>query len=130
MTSQNHTRANVLVVDDEPGIRRFAARVLLEEGYGVLEAGDGLEALEVLQSAAGSIEVVVTDIVMPGLHGVELMQKLSVSHPDLPVILMSGYGTAQLAEQGIAVPCAVLAKPFTPELLLAEVRRCIRRQAS
>ena len=117
--------ACVLVVDDETAIRRFAVRVLEREGYAVVEARDGMEALEQIKQAGTSVEVVVSDIVMPRLNGVELMQVLSVSHPDLPVILMSGYATGALAELGIAAPCAILSKPFQSEQLLEEVRRCI-----
>lgn len=84
-----------------------------------------MEALELIRQGSTLVGVVVTDIVMPRLNGVELMQALFVSHPDLPVILMSGYATEALAELGIAAPCAVLAKPFPPEQLLEEVRRCI-----
>ena len=116
----------VLVADDESAIRRFTVRVLERGGYGVVEARDGAEALELITQGAISFEVVVSDIVMPRLNGVELMQALSVSHPDLPVILMSGYATVALAELGIAAPCAILAKPFPSERLLEEVRRCIR----
>jgi DNA-binding NtrC family response regulator len=58
---------------------------------------------------------------------VQLMQALSVSQPELPVILMSGYAITALAELGIATPCSILTKPFTAESLLAEVDRCIRR---
>jgi DNA-binding NtrC family response regulator len=61
------------------------------------------------------------------MNGVELMQALSVSQPELPVILMSGYATAALTELGIATPCSILPKPFSGERLLAEVTRCIRR---
>jgi DNA-binding NtrC family response regulator len=116
----------VLVVDDEPLVRWFAARVLRDEGFGVHEAGDGAEALELIGAGIAHLEVVLSDIVMPRMNGVQLMQSLSTSRPDLPVILMSGYGMAQLTELGIASPCGVLAKPFSPEALVAEVRRCIR----
>ena len=119
--------ASVLVVDDETAVRRFAARVLQREGYQVVEATDGLEALEAVRMDGVSFEVVVSDIVMPRLNGVELMQALSESHPTLPVILMSGYATAALSELGIATPCSILTKPFPAERLLAEVQRCIRR---
>jgi two-component system, cell cycle sensor histidine kinase and response regulator CckA len=118
----------VLVVDDESAVRRIAARVLEREGYGVVEARDGMEALELIEHDGTQVEVVVSDIVMPRLNGVELMQALSVSHPDLPVILMSGYATGALAELGIAAPCAILPKPFPSEQLLEEVRRCIRQR--
>ena len=113
----------ILVVDDESAVRRFAVRVLEREGYGVREAADGAEALELLKGGI-TVEVVVSDIVMPRLNGVELMQALSLSHPDLPVILMSGHATGTLDELGIASPCAVLAKPFLSDQLLEEVRRC------
>lgn len=116
----------VLVVDDESAIRRFAVRILERGGYGVVEARDGAEALELITQGNTSFEVVVSDIVMPRLNGVELMRALSVSHPDLPVILMSGYATVALVQLGIAAPCAILAKPFPSERLLEEVRRCIR----
>ena len=87
----------------------------------------GIEALELIQGQAVGLELVVTDIVMPRMNGVELMQALSESQPDLPVILMSGYATTALAGMGIATPCSILAKPFSAESLLAEVDRCTRR---
>jgi two-component system cell cycle sensor histidine kinase/response regulator CckA len=118
---------NILVVDDEGAVRRFAVRVLEHEGFTVVEAKDGLEALEVVQQNDGSFDVVISDIVMPRLNGVELMQALASSHPELPVILMSGYATAALSELGIVAPCSILPKPFPPERLLHEVRRCIKR---
>ena len=123
---ESQGRDYVLVVDDEPAVRRFAARVLEEEGYGVHEARDGVEALDLIRAQGALMDVVVSDIVMPRLTGVELLQTLAANNPEIPVILMSGYGIAQLAEQGIASPCGVLAKPFPPERLLEEVRRCIR----
>ena len=121
--------ATILVVDDEGAVRRFAGRVLEREGYTVREARDGAEALDLVRQG-GSFDVVVSDIVMPRLNGVELMQALASSHPDLPVILMSGYATAALSELGIVAPCSILAKPFPPERLLEEVRRCMRRSPS
>lgn len=116
------------MVDDESAVRRFAARVLEREGFSVLEAGDGAEALELVGTHAAAVEVVVSDIVMPRLNGVELMQTLATAHPDLPVILMSGYATAALTDLGIAVPCSVISKPFPSARLLEEVRRCLRRR--
>jgi CheY-like chemotaxis protein len=121
---------SILVVDDEPGVRRFACRVLREAGYGVKEAGDGLAALALIRSGMDDLDAVVSDIVMPRMNGVELLQSLSLEHPRLPVILMSGYDMNQLTRLGIVSPCGVLSKPFPPELLLAEVRRCIALEAS
>ena len=121
--------ATVLVVDDEGAVRRFAVRVLERAGFLVVEARDGAEALEVVRKAGSQIEMVVSDIVMPRVNGVELMQALATSHPDLPVILMSGYATEALFELGISAPCSILSKPFPPERLLEEVRRCLRGAA-
>jgi two-component system cell cycle sensor histidine kinase/response regulator CckA len=118
--------AHVLLVDDEPLLRQFAARVLSEGGYAVYEATDGADALEQVEARAALLDVVVSDIVMPRVNGVELLQALSLSHPELPVVLMSGYGVAQLCERGIPPPCVILAKPFLAEHLLDEVRRCLR----
>jgi two-component system response regulator FlrC len=115
----------VLVVDDEPSVRRFAARVLKEEGYHVHEAQDGAEALALLESGASLIDCVVSDVMMPRLNGVELLQALSLRHPGLPVLLMSAYGTAELVERGIAAPCGILAKPFDPDTLVDVVRKCL-----
>jgi DNA-binding NtrC family response regulator len=118
--------ARILIVDDEPTVRRLTARVLEGEGYQVSEAVDGLEALDIVRSNGSELGVVISDIVMPRLNGVELLQNITTVHPDLPVILMSGYGTGRLKDLGIAAPCAVLHKPFPPQTLIAEVRRCIR----
>jgi DNA-binding NtrC family response regulator len=117
----------LLVVDDETAVRRFACRVLERAGYGVIEATDGVEALELVERNGRSLEAVISDIVMPRMNGVELMQALSSTAPELPVILMSGYATGALTELGIATPCSILPKPFSGERLLAEVSRCIRR---
>jgi two-component system cell cycle sensor histidine kinase/response regulator CckA len=121
----NDEREIVLVVDDEATIRRFAARVLAEHGFEVHQAANGAEALDLAQGADNRIDVVVSDIVMPRLNGVELMRQLALVRPQLPVILMSGYAGPQLAERGMEAPCSILAKPFSAEALVAEVRRCI-----
>jgi DNA-binding NtrC family response regulator len=113
----------ILVVDDEPSIRRFAMRALREEGFDVREASDGEQALEIVR--AGGVSVLVSDVVMPRLNGVQLMERLAHSHPQLPVVLMSGYASAELTALGIAAPCALLTKPFKPEQLVEEVRRCL-----
>lgn len=125
---EREIREQVLVVDDEPGIRQLAARILSEEGYVVHQAGDGEEALTFLAAGEASVEVVLSDIVMPRLNGVALLQALAATHPGLPVILMTGYGVNELADRGIAAPCAVLSKPFTRERLIEEVRRCVEER--
>ena len=119
----------MLVVDDEDAVRRFASRVLAREGYTVVEAQDGAEALELFKNNGGPpADIVVSDIVMPRLNGVELMQAILVSHPGIPVILMSGYASEALSAMGIATPCGIITKPFPAERLLAEVHRCVSRR--
>jgi CheY-like chemotaxis protein len=119
--------ASVLVADDEAAVRRFACRVLERAGYRVFEATDGVDALELIQGQTVILELVVSDIVMPRMNGVELMEALAASQPSLAVILMSGYATSALSERGIVAPCSILPKPFSAERLLAEVARCIPR---
>ena len=119
----------VLVVDDEEVVRNLASRILAEAGFRVRQASNGREALECLLQDGHGIECVVSDVVMPHLNGVRLMEQIARLHPRLPVILMSGYAAAQLSERGIAAPCSILAKPFTPATLVAEVRRCLQAQA-
>jgi two-component system, cell cycle sensor histidine kinase and response regulator CckA len=123
VTARYSAAARILVVDDEPSVRRFAARALSEEGFAVLEAADGQEALAAVE--AGGISALVSDIVMPRLNGVQLMEALARSHPQLPVVLMSGYAPGELEGLGIPAPCAVLMKPFKAERLVEEVRRCL-----
>lgn len=123
MTARYSATARILVVDDEPSVRRFAARALSEEGFAVLEAADGQEALAAVE--AGGVLAIVSDIVMPRLNGVQLIEALARSHPQLPVVLISGYAPGELEGLGIAAPCAVLMKPFTAERLVKEVRRCL-----
>jgi CheY-like chemotaxis protein len=94
----------------------------------VVEATDGLEALELVREDRALVHAVVSDIVMPRMNGVELMEALAKSHPDLPIILMSGYATATLSEMGIVSPCSILSKPFPAERLLAEVQRCLTQR--
>jgi CheY-like chemotaxis protein len=117
-----------MVVDDEPVVRLVTARLLRSAGYLVHEAKDGLEALEFVQAAPELLDVMVSDVVMPRLDGVTLLQRLATSHPDLPCILMSGYGIPQLATVGIVAPCGILTKPVPPDVLLQEIRRCIRQR--
>ena len=126
VTAPSSGSSRILVVDDETLVRRFAVRVLEEEGFRVSEAADGAEALRLLQKEAPDVDAVVSDIVMPRLNGVELLQILSSTHPQMPVLLMSGYASGELESMGIAAPCAILPKPFARERLVEEVRRCLR----
>lgn len=124
-TRADGARPRILVVDDEPAVRRYVCRVLESEGYLPHEAPDGTEAIRLFGEEPTIWDLIISDIVMPRCNGIELQQTIAVLAPSLPMILMSGYATAQLTELGIVAPCGVLVKPFEPDRLLDEVRRCL-----
>jgi CheY-like chemotaxis protein len=113
----------VLVVEDEEMVRRYAARVLAMEGYTVVEASDGVEALDRWQSEGG-LDVVLTDVVMPRMGGRILAERLRAMRPDLPVVFMSGY-----AED--SMPSALfLEKPFGADAMATVVAMALRAPGS
>ncbi|HET6797068.1 MAG TPA: response regulator [Gemmatimonadales bacterium] len=115
-------RATILVVDDEPALRQLIARQLRSEGYTVLEAGYGMEALRVARSSPKSIDLVLSDIVMPGMIGTELAQQLVVEHPGIRVVLMSAHTVSELATPlGRPGSIPVLSKPLDGKKILAVV---------
>src|SRR5215212_6969519 len=83
--------ATILVVDDEVALRQLLVRQLRSEGYNVVEAGYGMEALRVARSSLEPIDLVLSDIVMPGMIGTELAQRLLTEHPGIRVVLMSAH---------------------------------------
>ncbi len=108
---------SILVVDDESLVRSMAARALESAGYRVLGAGDGAEALELLDGGTGGIDLVLTDLRMPRVGGVELARQMAERHRNIPVLYMSGDPFAWLAESDLA-PVRCLPKPFSPEMLV------------
>jgi CheY-like chemotaxis protein len=127
-SGHDEPRETILVVDDEPAVRAIAARILRREGYTVLEAGSGEEALQ-LASAHG-ISLLLTDALMPRMSGVALAARVHQLKPALPVIFMSGYDAGILRDEGIGGHDPVfLAKPFTVESILTQVRVTLDRPA-
>ena len=113
---------SVLVVDDDRGVRRLTARMLRMEGYKVLEAESGAEALRLLESDP-SIRLVLTDIVMPEMHGLDLADRALATMPHLRIVLMTGHAPELTAQLGLRAPrLPVLLKPFTAEQLSVKVR--------
>ncbi len=113
--------ATVLLVDDEPGVRAFAAKALRRAGYRVVEAHDGEAALVQLQSEHNPIDLVISDVVMPGMDGHTLMRLLGERLSDFAVIFMSGYAEDVLAGGDGATAGRFLMKPFTLSELIAKV---------
>ena len=114
----------VLMVEDEAAVREFARRVLERAGHTLITAGDGAEALRVADTWDGTIDVLLTDIVMPGMHGQALATRLLVGRPDTRVIFMSGYAEEAIpALDRVAQPAVFLAKPFSAATLDQAVAR-------
>jgi two-component system cell cycle sensor histidine kinase/response regulator CckA len=120
----------VLVVDDVGIVRRLAFRLLSEAGYRVFEAASAVEALEVLAMAGGRIDLVIVDVVMPEMSGVDLVRIIGERWPDTAVVFMSAYSAEVLVREGLESPNVLfLAKPFTRDELLSRVGRGLRGAA-
>jgi two-component system cell cycle sensor histidine kinase/response regulator CckA len=121
-------RETVLVVDDEEMVRRLAVRILLGQGYRVLEANGGEEAVRMLQRAAHRIDGVLTDLAMPGLAGHQLGETISRCWPQVRVIYMSGFPARRMIDDGALNPSdPFVQKPFTAEQLARKVREVLER---
>jgi len=115
----------VLLVEDDAEVCKLAETILARHGYTVLSAPDGTAALEVA-SAAGSIALLITDVMMPGLRGPELAERLVALRPSLRVLYISGYAAEALGNHALLEEGAnYLEKPFTPEALARAVRSCL-----
>lgn len=113
--------AVVLLVEDEARVRRVTKTALAHAGYTVLEAKDGSEALSVLESASGPIDILLSDVVMPNMSGGALIAHALKLRPDLRVLLVSGYTQDLLVKEGVANGTAFLAKPYAPADLVRKV---------
>ena len=118
----------VLVVEDEEEVLRLTTRILEDRGYTVLSAAGGDEALGVAERHTTRIDLLVTDVVMPGMSGREVALLLKPSHPEMKVLYLSGYPDASIVHQGLLEPgLAFLQKPFGPDVLAAKVRDVLDR---
>jgi signal transduction histidine kinase/CheY-like chemotaxis protein len=118
----------VVVVEDEPLVRAFVRRTLTSSGYRVFEAPDGQHALALVQALADPVDLLITDVVMPGLNGKELAERLVTWNPDLRVLFMSGYAENVIVHGGVVLTGhELLQKPFSSEVLLAGVRARLDR---
>ena len=115
------TGAEVLVVEDSEAIRRLASRLLARAGYRVAVAVDGVAALELIAARAAPFELVLTDLNMPRMGGLELARRLAELQPRARVLFMTGYSEELAAVSTQAPTIACLAKPFTPAELLGHV---------
>jgi CheY-like chemotaxis protein len=117
-----HRPATILVVDDEDEVRKVARDLLVEWGHIVLEATDGPEALRLCEEHHGPIDLLLTDVVMPGMTGVELGRRVTRLRPNSRTLYMSGYVDTEMVRAAIRdVGGDFLAKPFARDALLAKV---------
>jgi CheY-like chemotaxis protein len=113
-------RSLILLVEDDDGVRRLTCRMLEQYGYQVMPAADGAEALQLLSGLVPGVDAVVSDVVMPGIGGMELIRELRARWPELPVLFLSGYPGEDVS--GELLPGsrqAFLQKPFSPDALAA-----------
>lgn len=114
---------SVLVVDDEPEVLALARDMLEAQGFAVLTAGGPEEALRLAEAHPDPIHVLLTDVVMPGLNGRELADRLRAIRPETKVVYMSGHSSEVVGDYGVRVPAdSFVAKPFTMERLVGKVR--------
>ena len=101
-------------------------RLLEWHGYTVLEARNGADALEIYEGRQQGIDLVLTDLVMPGMGGAELVERLRARRPELPVVFMSGYADKAMTSNGaLGQGTAYVEKPFTVELLMKRLREVL-----
>jgi two-component system, cell cycle sensor histidine kinase and response regulator CckA len=121
----------LLVVEDEQSVRHLARGVLEAQGYKVLTASNGQDALHVAREHKGSpIRLVVTDVIMPLMGGKVMAEWLETTYPDLKILFTSGYTDDAIAQHGVLEPgVAFLPKPYTPAALARKVRKMLDNEA-
>jgi len=118
----------ILIVEDDPAVRKLASLILDAQGYRILAAASGCEALALQADQEQAIDLLITDLVMPGMSGSEVARAFRARTPPLPVLFMSGYADEVVAHEGMHPnDGAFLAKPFTPASLVATVRSVLGR---
>ncbi|ABW69066.1 hybrid sensor histidine kinase/response regulator [Desulfosudis oleivorans] len=120
-----HGTEAILLTEDEERVRKIVARMLMRYGYTVMEAGDGREAQRLFRAAHQPVKLLLTDMIMPGMNGLELAVSLRGAQPDLKVLCMSGYTDTALFEGVKNEGFEFIHKPFTPTTLAAKVRELL-----
>jgi two-component system cell cycle sensor histidine kinase/response regulator CckA len=118
----------ILIVEDEPILRRFVRLVLTQAGYTVLEAGNGAQAMKQFRAHEGGIELVIMDLVMPGSGGLDIANELLAIRPEVKILYTTGYSNSVMSQCiTTGAPAAMLPKPFSPDDLLARVTELVPR---
>ena len=118
--------SRILIAEDEEALCAMCARALTMDGHEVKTAADGSEALDLLTREEGAFDLLLTDVVMPGMNGRILAEQLSPRQPGMKILYMSGYTDSFIAGHGVLDPRTLLLhKPFTEEVLLRKVREVL-----
>lgn len=115
-------KPKILIVEDEASLRRLCADLLRDAGYDPIVAPDGRQGLEIFRERQGEIRLIVSDIMMPHMNGIEMAESLLKVRADASILFMSGYGFPLPWPQN---RFSVLPKPFAPKQLLEAVRNCL-----
>ena len=122
---------SILVIDDVPTVRRMAHRLLSEWGFRVFEAESGEEAMEVLETAKGGIQLVMVDVILPLADGVQVTRRIQERWPGQRTLYMSAHPAEVLAQHGLTeLKVPFLAKPFTRDELLTKVSEALAKPSS
>jgi CheY-like chemotaxis protein len=125
MSMESPWHETILVVEDAESIRRMVCAMLMQFGYHCLEAGDGTEALDVLESDGDSVNLLLTDMIMPKMTGAELAQQVARIRPEIRIMFMSGYTDDPVVRTLENTAAIFLAKPFTATVLMEKVREAL-----
>jgi hypothetical protein len=119
----------ILLVEDEEDVRALAREVLERQGYTVVEASDGAQALQVYEKERERIDLILTDVVMPRMSGREMVDRVRATRPDMRVLYMSGYTGDAIVRHGVLdQSMLLLGKPFAPVALIAKIREVLDRK--
>ena len=125
-----YDHGTVLLVEDEPAVRTLVAKVLQAKGYDVVQALHGLEALQKIQTMVEPPDLILTDVVMPQMSGLEMIQQVRQQHPGVRVLYMSGYSDHPALRQDMPTGTAFLQKPFNADGLTRAVRQALQADKS
>jgi len=124
ITASGRGEGTVLLVEDEESLRTLTRSILEQSGYTVIEACNGMEAIEIAKEASGPIHLLLTDMVMPGMNGRAVAEKVGQLYPGIRVAYMSGY-TGFTTREAASLNAVIIAKPFTRDILLQKLSEAL-----
>jgi CheY-like chemotaxis protein len=126
MTGGNET---IMLVEDDQMSREVTIKILKRLGYTVLDAPGGDEALPLAESFKSQVDLLLTDVIMPGLNGHQLANKLKILHPEMAILFISGYTDDILSDHGVyGATLNFLVKPYTPQSLAGKIREVLEKK--